>query len=378
MLELGLALQALGHDPVVVCHNYEPGTEFANAGEHMEIHAVHRGPFATRSGKRAAMRSLWRDMPKVARLVPRDVEVINAHEWPALRAARLASDRYGVPFVWTRNDHTIFERAVVPQRRHEAPRSAARRLPRAVVAASDYFDARRAASIVVLDEISRDMAKRAYRRADVRVIRCGPADHFFDPPSRSHARRRLGIPDRAFLTLGVGVMNPHRRFEDLVRGAAQVRDDRLVLMIIGSDHVDPSYADFIEDLIDQAGITDRARLERRSVSENFLRDAYSAADLFVFPNDMRQSWGLAPLEALASGTPVVITPQAGVHEVLAGRPGVTVAAARSPSAVADALRRHLDGNADQDVSATRGWLLSDLTMRRYAEQMADVLAGTAA
>ncbi len=45
----------------------------------------------------------------------------------------------------------------------------------------------------------------------------------------------------------------------------------------------------------------------------------------------RYAWGLAPLEALASGTPVILTPGAGVYDVLAGRPGVQVVPARGPA-----------------------------------------------
>ena len=50
-----------------------------------------------------------------------------------------------------------------------------------------------------------------------------------------------------------------------------------------------------------------------------LKDTYAAADAFVILSE-RYAWGLAPLEALASGTPVILTPGAGVYEILAGRP----------------------------------------------------------
>ncbi|MGH9903732.1 MAG: hypothetical protein ACRD68_18140, partial [Pyrinomonadaceae bacterium] len=43
------------------------------------------------------------EMRRLAPLVPTDADVVNAHEWPALRAGSLAAKRLGVPLVWTRN-----------------------------------------------------------------------------------------------------------------------------------------------------------------------------------------------------------------------------------------------------------------------------------
>lgn len=46
-----------------------------------------------------------------------------------------------------------------------------------------------------------------------------------------------------------------------------------------------------------------------------LEHLYKAADLFVFPS-VSEPFGLAPLESIANGTPVLISKQAGVGEVL--------------------------------------------------------------
>ena len=108
MLELGLNLQSLGHRVVVVCHDFDPGTEFAAASESLEIRSVRSGPFEVPSGKRAALRRFWRDMRPVAKLVPDDVEVINAHEWPALHAGRLVSDLDDDELAYIRNKEIGF------------------------------------------------------------------------------------------------------------------------------------------------------------------------------------------------------------------------------------------------------------------------------
>jgi D-inositol-3-phosphate glycosyltransferase len=377
MLDLGLELQSLDHEVTIVTHNFEPETDYNDAAQRIPLRSVRTGPFQVRDGARAALRRVWRDMPRVAELVPGDVDVINAHEWPALRAARLAADRLDVPFVWTRHDHTIYERAVLAGQRTGVHGHRLLRLPRALVALPDLLDARRAAAIVVLDDLSAEMVRRAYRRP-ARVLRSGPSDQFFHPPDREAARRRLGIAPDVFLALGVGILYPQRRFEDVVRAIGLVSDPSIHAYIIGSDHIDPAYADTLTELIRAGGLGARVTLPRRPASEAELRDAYAAADVFVFPNDERQSWGLAPLEAIAAGTPVIVSAGAGVAEVLDERPGVRTVAARQPAAIAAALRASRNDASSTDVDATRRWLESELSIRRYAERMVEIFAAARA
>ncbi len=54
------------------------------------------------------------------------------------------------------------------------------------------------------------------------------------------------------------------------------------------------------------------------VPDDDLPRAYATADCFVLPTRELEGFGLATLEALASGTPVVATPVGGTTEVLAG------------------------------------------------------------
>ncbi len=110
-------------------------------------------------------------------------------------------------------------------------------------------------------------------------------------------------------------------------------------------------------------------MRRAGAAEAVLRDAYAAADVFAFPNDSRQSWGLAPLEALAAGTPVIITTGAGVHEVLARRPGVTVIPEHDPAALARAIEVHMRSDHRSGAGPTRRWLEDELSVAAYAARM---------
>jgi glycosyltransferase involved in cell wall biosynthesis len=367
MLELALGLTTRGHAVTIACHDYVPSSEFSYASERLEIRAVRTGISEIPAGG-LPLAHRWLEMSRVARLVPDDVDVVNAHEWLALRPGRIASRRLSVPLVWTRNGETPWERTIVPEMTPDADPRWGRRLVRAAFMWPDLLDARRASAIVVLSDGQIKMVRRSYHR-DAIVLGLGPPMQFFDPPDRRAARARLAIPDDAFLVLGVGVLAKHRRFDTLIDAIDLLSDDPSVqALILGSDHEDPAYADRLAAHIERRGLVDRIALPRRSVSDQELKDAYAAADVFVILS-RQYSWGLAPLEALASGTPVIITPGAGVHDILAGRPGVQVVDGGDAEGTAAALRRWRSSDGRARIESTRAYLRAEYSMDAYVERM---------
>jgi len=310
-------------------------------------------------------------MPKIARLVPPDADVINAHEWRALRPGRIAAGRLSKPLVWTRNDESLWESAIVPEHTLNGDLGIGRRLLRAALCWPDLLDARRADRIVVLSALQVQMVRRSYHKPAT-VAGVGPADQFFDPPDRAAARARLGIPKGVFLVVGSGILVKHRRFEDLIEAIALLRDDPTIhALITGSDYVDPEYADRLAALIAKHDLADRVQLPRRSISDAELKDTYAAADVFAILSQ-RYAWGLAPLEALAAGTPVILTPGAGVIDILKGRPAVQVVPGEDPPATAEAIRRWRSGSGREGIESTRTWLREEYSIDRYVRRTEEV------
>ncbi len=371
MLELGTGLVGRGHRVTVACHDYMPDSEFSYASDQLDIRAIRRGVCELPAGNAALARRYWLDMPKVARLVPPDADVVNAHEWLALRPGRIAARRLSIPLVWTRNDESPWEALLVPRQAVTGERPTMVRAAQSLLTWPDALDARCAATIAVLSAQQREMVRHSYRK-DAAIVPLGPPAHFFDPPDRAEARARLGIPEHVFLVVGSGILVKHRRFEDLIDAMSLLSDDPEVhALVAGSDHVDPAYADRLGARIAARDLQDRVTLPRRSLSEAELEDIYVAADVFVLLAQ-RYSWGLAPLEALASGTPVVITPGAGVYDILSGRPGVQVVPAEDPQATADAIRRSRSGEGREGLESTRAWLREEYALERYVERMEQI------
>src|SRR2546427_7107247 len=109
MLELGVGLARRGHRVTVACHDHLPDSEFEYASGQIEIRSVRQGISELPDGYAALTRRYWLDMRRVARLVPAEADVVNAHEWLALRPGRIAAQRLSIPLVWTRNDGAVSE-----------------------------------------------------------------------------------------------------------------------------------------------------------------------------------------------------------------------------------------------------------------------------
>jgi glycosyltransferase involved in cell wall biosynthesis len=372
VLGLVAGLTGLGHQVTLVCHDNSTEGNFEQLAPGIEVRAVNRGGGQPGHGRRGVLQRYWSGMKRMAALVRTDVDVICAHDWPSLRAGALASRRLDVPLVWIRNDGTPWEEAVIGELTPRGKAKPARRLPLATLGLFDLRDARRAKEIVVLSNFDAAMVRRAYRR-DSTVLRLPCSESFFSPPDRAAARSRLKLDAGDFLVITLAILVPYRRFEDVIDAIGMLHDDAAVSgLISGADFLAPEYAEMLAARIQTQGLTERVRLNRRAISDAELRELYAAADVYVFPSS-RQSWGLAPLEAIASGTPVIVSAGAGVSEVLAGRPGVEIVPPASPASVAAAIRATRE-RPRSVVEPTREWLRSELTSARYAEEMGAVLA----
>ena len=86
-------------------------------------------------------------------------------------------------------------------------------------------------------------------------------------------------------------------------------------------------------------------------SETTLAALYRLADVFVFPS-LYEGFGLPPLEAMASGTPVVVSNVSSLPEVV-GDAGIQVNP-YDAGAIADGIRQVLTDSALREELTTKG------------------------
>lgn len=143
------------------------------------------------------------------------------------------------------------------------------------------------------------------------------------------------------------------------------------LNIVGEDW---GGASSILDLAKKLGVEDRIKILGR-LSRNELLRRYASADLFVLPS-LFEPFGIALLEAMASGLPVVASRVGGIPEVIEeGKTGLLVPPSNAEELgaaierlLSDEGKRRIMGHAGQERAALFSWDLIVPRIRKVYEE----------
>ncbi|WP_428934615.1 glycosyltransferase [Streptomyces sp. ACT015] len=159
----------------------------------------------------------------------------------------------------------------------------------------------------------------------------------FDPVRRHRTRQRLGLPEGAFVVGGIGRLAPGKRFDVVIRALALLPPDVWLLLVGGGPE-----ENVLRRVAHEAGVADRVLFtgERPYLCDGGpgpdLPSLTSAMDLLASPSP-EEAFGLAVVEALASGLPVLYASCPAIEDL----PPRAAAGARrvtgGPAAFADAL-----------------------------------------
>ena len=144
------------------------------------------------------------------------------------------------------------------------------------------------------------------------------------------------VPERdwAWRLLYVGRIDPRKGIGTAIRALAELPEASLTVVGGGDD----SHLAALGRLAADLGVETRVAFERRG--RDGIAAAYAEADAVVFPVLWEEPWGLVPLEAMASGRPVVATGAGGSAEYMRdGENCVLFAPRDDPGALAEAVRR---------------------------------------
>ena len=149
---------------------------------------------------------------------------------------------------------------------------------------------------------------------------------FRPAPDKAALRRRLGLPADGHLVGCYGRIRAQKGTDVFVDALLKLAAERprvtgLVMGRIGEQH--RAFADELARRAAQAGLSERVRiLPEAAVDE--MADWYRVLDAFVAPQRW-EGFGLTPLEAMASGVPVVATTVGAFPElVVEGETGFLV------------------------------------------------------
>jgi glycosyltransferase-like protein len=164
-------------------------------------------------------------------------------------------------------------------------------------------------------------------------------------------RQRAGAADRP-LILSVGGIEPRKGSDTLMRALAALRESGRapVLAIIGGHSFQDyrAYSDRVLAMLPGLGLTlGRDVVQLGTVPEAEMPAWYTAADVLAFPST-KEGWGLAVLEAMSAGLPVVVSDLPVFLEYLQPGRDALVVPVGDAAALSSALAAVLD---DPDLAA---------------------------
>jgi glycosyltransferase involved in cell wall biosynthesis len=183
------------------------------------------------------------------------------------------------------------------------------------------------------------------------VIYNGIDERFSEPPPEddvARVRERYQLDDP--FVLYAGNIKPHKNLERLIEAFHTLRRtgfDQVKLLIIGDE---------ISKYATLRHAVHRHKLHKHVRFFGFVPDStlailYRLAGVFVFPS-LYEGFGLPPLEAMASGTPVITSNVSSLPEVVAD--AALLIDPHEPDSIADAIRRVLTDQSLREDLRQRG------------------------
>jgi len=184
------------------------------------------------------------------------------------------------------------------------------------------------ATIAVSDVVKERLVRWGVSAKKITVIPNGleTAALAFDPAVREQARKQFGLGPDTYVIGALGRIDENKRVELTIEAAAPLLGERCKILVIGSGDHKPQVAAAAARL----GVADHV------IFGGFQPDTagmMAAFDLYVAAS-VQETFGLAILEAMASGLPVLYT-------VCPALDGIQTSQARQVAGTAEAMREEI-------------------------------------
>ena len=325
VLELSKKLAQLGYEVDIWTRRFEDQPELEPVAEHVRVIRMPCG------GKQFIPKEyLSQSLPQWGERALRFIkehglkyEFIDTHYWDAGVAGQHLSEALDVPHVHTPHSLGIWK---MRQMENDYPGDAAKfeqqynfteRIRREQMLYAD------ADLLVATTPQQLDLLKQDYEvpAENCRMIPPGYDDNRFFPVgegSRNAIRQRLGFSGKVVMALGRLARN--KGYDLLIQGFSVLvsREPEAVLhLAIGGTNPTKLEEDILgelKELVSQLNLREKVQFGN-FIPDDQLADYYRAADLFVL-SSRYEPFGMTAIEAMASGTPTVVTVHGGLYRAL--------------------------------------------------------------
>jgi D-inositol-3-phosphate glycosyltransferase len=364
VLQIARELGRQGHSVDVFTRYHDPAdAQIDELGDNARVIHLKAGPyFDTKESQYHHIPEFLSSLYSFQQAEGASYDIVHSHYWLSGYAGIEVSRRWDVPHVTT--FHTLARTKL--EARADEVESQLR-----ISAESEVMN--KVDGIVVTTAEERDDLGRLYQvpREKVHVIPAGVDLALFRPVDKAVARRSLGLTEKRVI-LSVGRIQPFKGLELLISSVARLQDTNDTrLIIVGGTVGGDRELERLRVTAAESGILDMVTFAG-PVSQSKLPQYYSAADVFVMPS-YHESFGLAALEAMACGTPVVASRVGGLKSFIRhGETGYLIPwrspelfAERLDMLLADPVTIERVGMAARSKALTMGWSAATRRLQDY-------------
>jgi len=368
VLMLALILQKHGHKIAIFTTKYDHQNCFPRISEKLDIRIIGT------SGRGKDAKRMAKIICNMTNRKKESFDIINCHIHPMQWVASCLKKMTDIPVVWACNDLPVWFLPFLEKRDFGYRK---RLLYRTVFPLVDRFLVKRLNTIVVLDKRNQQLTKNSYNK-DAWIIRSGLDIESFSSGNRDEVRGQYGIRPDTVLLLCVSLLGPNRRIEDVISSLKYLTADghNVKLMVVGGEYHYPGYTEVLRQCAKENGVLEKVILVG-SVSEKQLPDYYAACDIFVYPH-IHQTWGLAPLEAMAAKKPTIVSTDTGAAEVLTDYQTALLVTPRDPGLLSKKIIELIENENLREKLIAEGYkfVKENISWEKYAEDMLKVFENT--
>lgn len=233
-------------------------------------------------------------------------DVVHTHYWLSGLAGGTVKQNLGIPLVHTYHTLGFMKRRMLGQREHRCR------------AQSEQHLAHIADFLISPSKEEKESLIKEYgiSPSKVRVVYPGVNRRLFYPVYYNGLRKKIDCKKDDFVLLYVGRIEPVKGLAAVVSSLEIIRDKKpelfknIKLLVVGGGKKEEEFAlnqeaARIINLVSQKALSDNVTF-LGSIKQSQLKRYYSAADALVVPS-LYESFGLVTVEALACGTPVIVS-----------------------------------------------------------------------
>ncbi|WP_349434548.1 glycosyltransferase family 1 protein [Pararhizobium sp. A13] len=325
VIELARKLALLGHEVDIYTRRFEDQPEFDEVDERVRVIRIPCGgkDFIP---KEYLYRHLMEWCENAVRFIRRNnftYTLINSHYWDAGIAGQRLSEALGVTHIHTPHSLGLWKKRQMETDYPDKADTFEKEFNFAERIKHELIIYRSCSMVIATTPIQVEVLVNDYNlpRDRVHMIPPGYDDNRFFPVSkatREMARQRFGFEGKVVMAMGRLATN--KGYDLLIDGfsvLAEREPEARLHLAVGGENMDAHDAALLAELKERvAGL----ELEDKVVFSGFvteeeLPDFYRAADLFVL-SSRYEPFGMTAIEAMASGTPTVITIHGGLFRAV--------------------------------------------------------------